>query len=324
MKTKAVFRLVLTSFLFAANLAWAEKWDMPLAYSATNYHSENAAKFAAAITEATGGKLEIVTHPNGSLYKGDEIYGAVKSGQVQIGERLISALGKEQPVFEIDALPFLVTGFEDARKLYEAVSPIMASILDDAGLVLLYSVPWPPQGLYTINPVNSTADMEGVKFRSYNATTSRLAELMGALPSYIEEIGVSKAFESGMVESMITSSATGYDRKLWEYTSYWYDLRVWIPKNMVFVNKDAWNSLDADTQATVLEAAAAAETAGWANAEKLANWYKTQLTENGMQVLPPSDQLNQELISIGKTMTEEWLIRAGELGKLAVEAYKSM
>ena len=53
--------------------ALAEKWDMPLAYSATNYHSENAAQFAKDVTDASGGKLEIVTHASGSLFKGGEM-----------------------------------------------------------------------------------------------------------------------------------------------------------------------------------------------------------------------------------------------------------
>src|SRR3546814_19168674 len=71
----------------------AEKWDMPLAYPASNYHSETAAKFAEEITKASNGELEVVTHPGGSLFSGGEIYRAVRTGQAPIGERLISALG---------------------------------------------------------------------------------------------------------------------------------------------------------------------------------------------------------------------------------------
>ena len=184
--------------------AVADKGDMPLAYSATNYHSENAAKFAAAVTEASGGDLEIVTHPGGSLYKGGEIFRAVRTGQVPIGERLISALGNEDPIFEVDALPFLATSFDDAMKLYMASRPAMNKILESKGLTLLYAVPWPPQGLYNTKPVEGAADMKGVKFRAYNAATSRLAELMGAVPTKIEAAELSQAFATGVAESMIS------------------------------------------------------------------------------------------------------------------------
>lgn len=308
----------------AASAAQAEKWDMPLAYAASNYHSENAAMFAAAVTQATGGKLEIVAHPGGSLFKGGEIYRAVRTGQAPIGERLISALGNEDPLFEIDALPFLATSFDGAMKLYKASKPKLEEILDKNNLKLLYAVPWPPQGLYVKNPVNSAADMKGVKFRAYNAATSRLADLMGAVPTKIEAAELSQAFATGVADSMISSGSTGYDRKIWEHVKYWYDVQAWLPKNMVVVNKDAWSGLDAATQGIVLGAAAMAERAGWAKARELSDWYKEQLAANGMVVGPPGDQLKADFQKIGETMTKEWLDRAGDAGKAVIDSYKAM
>ena len=307
-----------------AGAAHAEKWDMPLAYSATNYHSENAAAFAAEITQATGGALEVVTHPGGSLYKGGEIFRAIRTGQAPMGERLISALGNEDPMFEIDALPFLATSFEDAMKLYKASKPAMQEILNAKGLTMLYAVPWPPQGLYNVNPVNSAADMKGVKFRAYNAATSRLAELMGAVPTKIEAAEISQAFATGVAESMVSSGSTGYDRKIWEHVKYWYDVQAWLPKNMVIVNNEAWAGLDEATQKIVLTAADNAEKAGWAKAQELSDWYKEQLTAEGMVIEGPSDQLRSDFMSIGDTMTKEWLDRAGDAGKSVVDAYKAM
>jgi TRAP-type C4-dicarboxylate transport system substrate-binding protein len=320
---KTILGIAVATGLFAC-AAHAEKWDMPLAYSATNYHSENAAKFAEAVTEATGGALELVTHPGGSLYKGGEIFRAVRTGQAPIGERLISALGNEDPIFEIDALPFLATSFDSAMKLYEASKPSIQEVLSSKGVMMLYAVPWPPQGLYNIKPVNSAADMEGVKFRAYNAATSRLAELMGAVPTKIEAAEISQAFATGVAESMVSSGSTGYDRKIWEHVKYWYDVQAWLPKNMVIVNTDAWAGLDDATQKIVMDAAAKAEKEGWAKAQELSDWYKEQLAANGMEVTGPSDQLRSDFMAIGDTMTAEWLARAGDTGKSVVEAYKAM
>lgn len=309
----------------AANAAAAaEKWDMPLAYAASNYHSENATQFAEEVTKASGGELEIVAHPGGSLYGGGEIYRAVRTGQAPIGERLISALGNEDPLFEIDALPFLATSFDDAWALYEASKPQLEKTLDEAGLKLLYTVPWPPQGLYNKAPVNEAADMQGVKFRAYNAATSRLAELMGAVPTKIEAAELSQAFATGVADSMISSGSTGYDRKIWEHVKYWYDVQAWLPKNMVVVNKAAWDGLDENLQNVVLDAAAAAEERGWAKARELSDWYKEKLAENGMVVEAPSDKLKADFEEIGQTMTNEWLERAGDSGKAVIDAYKAM
>ena len=297
---------------------------MPLAYAATNYHSENAAAFAAAVTEATNGEIEIVTHPGGSLYGGGDIFRAVRTGQAPIGERLMSALGNEDPIFEIDALPFLATSFEDSRKLWEASRPAIEETLAEMDLVLLYAVPWPPQGLYNIDPVNSAADMEGAKFRAYNAATSRLAELLGAIPTQIEAAEISQAFATGVATSMISSGSTGYDRKIWEHVQYWYDVQAWLPKNMVIVNADYWDDLSDEYKAILLEQAAIAEENGWAKAQELADWYKEQLAAEGMTVEAPSDQLKADFEAIGETMTEEWLERAGEKGAAVIEAYQAM
>ncbi len=301
-----------------------EKWDMPLAYAATNYHSQNAALFAKAVTEATGGKLEIVTHPSGSLYKGGEIYRAVRTGQAPIGERLMSALGNEDPIFEIDALPFLASSFEAAHDLYHASRPAVEKILDEKGLVFLYAVPWPPQGLYNESAVDSVSDMEGAKFRAYNAATARLAELMGAVPTKIEAAEISQAFATGVVTSMISSGSTGYDRKIWEHVEFWYDVNGWLPKNMVIANKEAWDSLDDETRAIVRGAAAMTEQAGWAKAQELSSWYAEQLAANGMTVEGPSPQLKADVEKIGETMTKEWLERAGATGQSVVDAYRAM
>lgn len=302
----------------------AETWDMPLAYPATNYHSETAADFANAVTAATGGEVKIVTHPNGSLFKGDDIFRAVRTGQAPIGERLISALANEHPLFEIDSIPFLATSFADARKLYDASRPALDKLLEEMGVKLLYVTPWPPQGLYVKSPVATVKDMQGVKFRAYNTATERLAELMGAVPTKIEAAELTQAFATGTVDSMISSGATGYDSKLWEHVDYWYDVQAWLPKNMVIVNLDTWNGLDAETQGLITEKAAVAEERGWAKGEELSEWYKTELAKQGMKIEAPSPELAAGFKEIGETMMNDWLEKAGDVGAEVIKAYREM
>ena len=244
--------------LSLAGTAWADghakKWDMPLAYSATNFHSINAAKFGECVTTGTKGAIEIVTHPSGSLFKGGEIKRAVQTGQAPIGERLLSGHQNENALFGFDSVPFLATSFDDAAKLYAAAKPELEKLLESQQLVLLYSVPWPPQGLYFKKPVESVADMKGIKFRSYNTATARLAELTGMLPVQIEAAEISQAFATGTAESMISSGATGYDRKVWESLTHFYEVDAWLPRNTIMVNKGVWDATDEASQ--LLSAAA--------------------------------------------------------------------
>ncbi|MEM9050320.1 MAG: TRAP transporter substrate-binding protein [Pseudomonadota bacterium] len=300
--------------------AQAETWDMALAYSATNYHSEIAAAFAAEVTENSD--LEIVTHPGGSLFSGSEIFGAVRRGLAPMGERLISALSNEDPIYEVDSVPFLATGFDGAMALYKASRPALEETLGEAGLHFLYSCPWPPQGFYSVTEASDLDAIEGLKFRAYNATTSRMAEGLGMVPTTIEAAELSQAFATGVAESMISSGSTGYDRALWEHVDYFYDVQAWLPRNMVFVNTRMWDSLDTQTQGVIEAAAANAEIACWAKAEELSGWYLEQFEAKGMTLGTLNDDMLAAFRSVGAELRADWLERAGDRGQAIVDALK--
>ena len=314
---------VLVSLILSINIAIAEKWDMALAYGAGNFHSANATEFAKNVTEKSGGKLTIVTHPGGSLFKGGEIFRAVRTGQAQIGERFMSALGKEDPLLEVDSQPFLATSYDDAMKLYNASKPEIVKGLDGKGLVFLYAVPWPAQGLYSKKAINSVSDLKGLKFRAYNSATIRIAELTGMAPTKIEAAEISQAFSTGAVESMITSPTTGKNSKIWENgVGYFYDIAAWFPKNMVIVNKDAWNKLDSATKKIVMSEAAVAEKKGWELSKKGNVADKKALADAGMKVGKVNSALEKHFQKVGATMADEWKAKAGSRGASVLAAYK--
>ena len=294
-----------------------------MAYAATNFHSEVGANFGACVTDGTGGDLEIVTHPSGSLFPGNEIKRAVQTGQANIGERLLSAHQNENPLYGVDSIPFLVSSFDEHESLWEIAGPKVAELLAEDNLHYLYSVPWPPQGLYFRDEVTSTEDMKGVKFRSYSTATARLAELTGMLPVQIEAAEISQAFATGVADSMVSSGATGYDRKVWEHLNYFYIVDAWLPRNAVFVNMDAWNGLSDEAKAVMNECAAAAKAEGLQRSKDYTQFTLDGLKEGGMTVTNASDTLTGELQAIGATMTEEWLATAGDDGKAIVDAYKA-
>ncbi len=323
MKTTFAVLTATSVLALATATAQAETWDMPMGYSASNFHSVTGAEFAQCVTLGTGGELEIVTHPGGSLFKGNEIKRAVQTGQVPIGERLLSAHQNEDALFGVDSIPFLATSFEDSIALWDAAKPEFTELLADQNLHLLYSVPWPPQGLYFKQEVNSVSDMEGIKFRSYNTATARLAELTGMLPVQIEAAEISQAFATGVADSMVSSGSTGYDRKVWESVTHFYEVDAWLPRNYVFVNSDSWEGLDEATQNVINGCASIAEYAGYWRAVQYTEFTLGELAANGMTVQPAGDALQAELVEIGETMTSEWLENAGDTGSRIVDAFKA-
>ncbi len=323
--TSLMMATALTASAAAPALAdgHAQQWDMPMAYSASNFHSENGVKFADCVREGTGGAIDITVHPGGSLFKGADIKRAVQTGQVPIGERLLSGHQNENAVFGFDSVPFLATSFDASGKLFEAAKPKLEEVLADQNLTLLYSVPWPPQGLYFNKEVNSVADMEGIKFRSYNNATARLAELTGMLPVTIEAAEISQAFATGVAESMISSGATGYDRKVWESLSHFYEVDAWLPYNHVMVNNDAWAEVSDENKAAVQACADTAAAEGLEASKAYTQFTLDGLKAGGMTVGRAGDGLVAELKAIGETMTAEWLDAAGDDGKAIVDAFNN-
>jgi TRAP-type transport system periplasmic protein len=318
-------RTIMTAVLglaFAAGAQAQTKWDMPTPYAATNFHTENVQLFANDVEKATGGKVKITVHAAGSLFKANEIKRAVQGGQAQIGEILLSGYSNEDPMFGVDSVPFLATSYADAAKLNRVSKKAVEDRFAKQGMKVLYSVPWPPQGVYANKELKSGADMKGLKMRSYNPATSRIAELVGAQPVTVQAAELAQAMATGVVNANITSGATGYDSKSWEHVKYYYDTQAWLPKNVVIVSQKAFDALDKATQDAVLKAAATAETRGWKTSEEKNQWYLEQLAKNGMKVEAPSPALKADLRKVGETMAAEWAKTAGADGQAVLEAFR--
>jgi TRAP-type C4-dicarboxylate transport system substrate-binding protein len=319
-----IIPLVLATLaLGAAEQAKAQsQWTLPSAYPATNFHADNLTAFAKDVADATAGELLITVHPGATLYSAPEIKRVVQIGRAKMGEVLISLHEADDPMFGIDVVPFLATSFDQANKLWAVSKPSIEKKFAAHGLMVLFAVPWPPQGIYAKKPISTVADMRGLFWRAYNAGTTRIAEIVGAHPVTVQAADLPRALATGLINAFMTSSATGYDSRAWEHMTYFYDAQAWIPKNITFVNKAAFDQLDAPTQAAVLKAAATAELRGWTASQERNRWYLEQLAKNGVKVLPPGNALAAGLKQVGEQLTAEWLRKAGADGWAVIEAYQ--
>lgn len=306
----------------AASVQAQTKWDMPTPYSDGEFHTRNVKTFVEDAQKASGGKLEIVVHSNGSLIKHPDILRAVSTGQVNIAEFLLGQFGNEEPVFNADNVPFLAAGYDAAWELYQAQKPVLQKKLEGRGLRLLYSVAWPGQGIYTKEPLNSIEDLKGTKFRTYSPLTARLAELLGASPTVIQVPEVPQMFATGAVHAMITSSATGTSTKAWEFVKNYYKTSAMHPKNAVVVNQRGFSRLPKDQQDALTKAAAAAEKRGWDMSKAREKEGDETLAKNGMTVREPDAKMKAAFQKIGAQMAQEWEKQAGADGQAIVKAYR--
>jgi len=307
--------------IFAPTAVLAQSWNMPTPYSDKVFHTQNIIEFAAEINSATDGALDITVHSAGSLFKHADIKNAVRSSQVEIGEFFLSRLSNEDAAYGIDSQPFVATSYEDAQALWDAQRPVITELLAKQGLMPLFAVPWPPQGLYTKGEINTVADLAGLKFRAYNAALEQFATLAGASPTQVESPDIPQAFATGQVEAMITSPSTGVSSQAWDFVSTYTPINAWVPKNIVVVNKAAFDALDASVQQAVLAAAANAETRGWEMSKAETAAKTAIMAENGMNVVEPSAELMEGLRAIGAQMQVDWNALASDEAKSIIEKF---
>jgi TRAP-type C4-dicarboxylate transport system substrate-binding protein len=313
----------LAASILAASPAAAATWDMATPYPDFEFHTRNIRQFAEDVKAATGGKLEIKVHSAQSLIKHPEIKNAVRSGQVPIGELLLSRLSNEAPIYELDAIPFLASSYTEAKKLWEVQRPKIEELFAKQNLRILFVVPWPPQGLYAKKAIESTADLQGLRFRTYNSVTERMARLLSMVPTQTEATEMATAFITGRVDAMMTSPSGGAQNKAWDWSTHFYDVQGWLPKNVVAVNEDAFKALDEATRAGLLKAAAAAEQRGWTMSEADKKEGVDLLVKGGMKGIEPSPKLVEGLKAVGRTMTDDWLKKGGAEGEAVIAKYRA-
>ena len=308
---------------FSLSAAQAQTWRMATAYPEANFHTQNINQFVKEIEEGTGGKLTINVHPGGSLIKPAEIKNATRSRQIEMGEFIISGLANENPVFALDSVPFMATSYDESFKMYQVSKPYLDELFAKQNLKVLYSVAWPPQGLYTERPIEKIEDLKGLRMRAYSPQTERLAQLAGAVPTQIEATDLAQAFTTGRVNAMITSASTGVNSSAWDFLTHYYDVAAFLPKNVVVVNKRSFEALDEATQKVIVDAAAKAEQRGWEMSKEDRIKQGQVLRDHGIIVSEGTEELRTALQAIGAKMATEWSKEAGKQGEDIIQAYSN-
>ena len=325
MKMTSLAALLAVCGALAAPAALAQnkvKWDLPSGYGEGNFHTQNLRWFANEVKTATNGSVEIQVHSNASLYKLPEIKRSVQSGQVAVGEILLSNHGNEDPIFEADMVPYLAAGFENAWKLYTVQKPILQERLGKQGLRVLYSVAWPGNGIFNKTPIDSLASLKGAKFRAYNSLTARFAEELGAIPTTVQVPELAQAFTMGIATTMIASPQIGVDTKAWDYLTSFYDTNAMHPRNAVIVNEREFAKLTPDQQSAVLRVAAQAEVRGWDLARAAAKGSTDALAKNGLKVYTPTPAMRADFERVSQKLIQEWSKKAGPDGEKIVNGMK--
>lgn len=297
-------------------------WTLASGYPADLFHTVNLRQFVDDVNARTHGALAIDLRPDNSAAKLSEIAAKVRAGDLAAGEVLLSTLAGEARIAGADTIPFIVDSYGDARRFWSAQRPVLEEALERRGLVVLYAVPWPAQGLFTASPVRSLADLKGTRMRTYNPSTVRIAQLVGATPVDVPTQGIHQALQERRVDAMFTSPATGVDGRVWDSpVKHFYSLRGWYPKNVVIAHRAKWMALPEPVRQAVQAAAAAAEQRGWAASEAASAAAVAELARNGIRIETPEPELRRALRRLGEHFSVEYLRETGAEGNRVLIPY---
>jgi len=305
------FTTALAATLVLPSARAGTAWRLATGYRSESFHTVNLATMASEVDAATGGELRIAVHANNTLVKLNDIRAAVQDGKLEAGETIMSSLVGEMPIAGADSVPFITASFADARRMWRCQRPLIERHFAARGLQVLYAVAWPPQGLYVSKPITDIADLQGRRMRTYNATTQRIATLVGAQPVDVPMVEVGKALADGRIDSMITSAVTGVENQVWSHVHHYYEINAWFPKNIVFANRQALNALSPAARDALLKAAAAAETRGWAASATAAQASVNELRRNGMKIEPVPREFSASIRRLGERFSLEWVRQVG-------------
>lgn len=311
MKKLLISALCAVSLGHASSVMAQTTWKLATGYRAESFHTQNIMQFSRDVDQATAGQLKIQVHPNNTLAKLSEISQAVQQGKAEAGETIMTSMVKDIPIAGADSIPFVVSSYKDAERMWKLQRPGIERHFAQRGLKLLYAVPWPPQGLHSSKPVRSLSDFKGTQMRTYNSTTLRIAEMLGAKPVDVAMVDVGKALAEGRMDNMITSALTGVENKVWGPIKYYYEINAWFPKNVVFVSSKAFDALQPAARNMVMKAAADAEARGWQASQALAGSATEELRQNGIKIERIPGDLEQEIKRMGEKFSREWVRSVG-------------
>ncbi len=291
-------------------------WNANSVWPPKNLHSVGLTDFAEKVKKATNGELEMVVHTGGALgFKGPDLLKAVRDGLVPVSDMLISGVAGDEKIFQIVTLPFLVRDFDELRLLIEIAYPYFDKSAQKWGQKILYIAPWPGAGLWTKNKITTLEEMKGLKTRTYDKNGALVMEAVGATPFALPFSEVYTSLQTGLIDSVMTSSPTAVDGKFWEVLKYYEPLFITAATDMVTVNLKAFQKLPKAQQDALVKIGKEMEETMWANVKK---WDKEQeaiSNKNGIETVKPSTKVIGELEKITEKIRAEWLKSAPADGK---------
>jgi TRAP-type C4-dicarboxylate transport system substrate-binding protein len=284
-----VRRGLLTAWLLGAGVLSASAQtalDLSTVWPDSNFHTQNAKRFAEEVKKASNGAVAITVKAGGQLgFKGPEHLRAVRDGLVPMADVLnIQQIGDE-PVLGTEGIPFLVSSSDELRALHKHLRPVYDQVAAKNNQKILYMVPWPTQYLHLKVKVDTLDGLKGIKIRVPDKNAADMLTAIAMSPVLIPWGETIPALASGAVAGVSTSAVSGVDGKFWEFLKTVYPTNHVWSSQIVTINLDTWKKLKPEEQKALEETAKRLEPEFWQSSIKADTDSLARLKENGMELV---------------------------------------
>ena len=252
--------LVLSATALLATTALAEARTLRFAYASNATPTKQAmAEFGELLSEKTDGELTVQFFPDSQLGGERELVEMVQSGMLDMTKVSGGLMESFSPIYGVFSMPYL---FDDQDHFYkvmddpEIMEPIYQSTAD-TGMIGLTYYDSGARSFYTSEkPVESVADLEGLKIRVMQSPTSiAMVEMLGGSPIAMGQSEVYTSIQQGVLDGAENNEFALTIARHGEVAKYYsYDMHTRIP-DIMLISKTTFDSLSEGEQKAVLEAA---------------------------------------------------------------------
>ena len=324
--TRRALLLACVALLLAPSVASAQAARLTLAneYPATSIQGEADARFARAVAERSGKRIEIVhAYDAAAGVRSKDMIDAVARGAVPIGNAYMGALGAVDPVFLLPSLPFLATTPEQGRALADVARPAYERVLARHNQRLLFLSPWPAAGLWANKPIDSADALKGLRLRTADGSGVLAFKAAGAVPVQVSFVDAIPQLKAGQLDAVLSSGDGGAGARLMEVLHHFTAIEYAVTMSMVTINNDAWAALEPAWQEAMLAAAADTEASQWQVMQTRVEENYERMRAAGVAIttaLPPDFQ--QTLRAAGQVAVDDWMQRMGPAATPILDAYR--
>lgn len=285
--------------------------ELRAAASPDSFQIRNLEQFAADVRRATRGALTFSITPDPKPFASRAIRAAIAQGEVALGAVMLSEIDEMGSIFEIDALPFLVANYFDAKRLWDTSRSVIEPTLLDEGVRLIFVVPSPPHGLLVNRIIFSSEDLNGIRLFSDSRIGQRFAEVSGATPVPPSNRSLSDLVKSKQVDAIVSSMTESIEDDVLEEAEFYYYFPIALPKIAVIANANFLQQLSEESRIAVFNLAVKARNRGWNMSVAEENQKFDMLSQRGVKLLEPTPELVNALLISAREETITWARLAG-------------